>query len=130
MVFGAQANLDGRPYTLFPSGQTIHGGSWAGIRASDGAIAWQTADPNNFRNLTTIDVAGTSCIPGIVFVSSFTPRGDLYALDMDTGAILWTYRVNTTVNSAPSIVNGKVFWGTGYQRIFGLPGNKLYAFGL
>ena len=49
----------------------------------------------------------------------------LYALDAATGQQLWSFPVSAPVICGPSVVNGTVYWGTGY---FGPPVNKLYAF--
>jgi polyvinyl alcohol dehydrogenase (cytochrome) len=55
----------------------------------------------------------------------------LYALDAATGAILWQFAVGSAVNSGPSVVDGTVYWGTGYARGPGGTSNtKLYAFSL
>ena len=54
--------------------------------------------------------------------------GKMYALDRQTGAILWSYATAGSVIDGPSIVNGVVYWGSGYGRVGGTGNNKLYAF--
>jgi polyvinyl alcohol dehydrogenase (cytochrome) len=55
----------------------------------------------------------------------------MFALDGQTGEILWRYAAGSSVNSGPSIVDGTVYWGSGYDRRLGGNGNnKLFAFSL
>jgi len=43
----------------------------------------------------------------------------------------WQFAVGSSVNSGPSVVDGTVYWGTGYARgPGGTSNNKLYAFSL
>jgi polyvinyl alcohol dehydrogenase (cytochrome) len=56
----------------------------------------------------------------------------MYALDTTTGKILWNFASGGSVIDGPSIVDGVVYWGSGYQ---GTPAgaignNKVYAFAL
>jgi polyvinyl alcohol dehydrogenase (cytochrome) len=53
----------------------------------------------------------------------------MYALDASTGAVLWRFAAGSSVNSGPAVVDGTVYWGTGYSRSALRNGNnKLYAF--
>ena len=54
--------------------------------------------------------------------------GKMYALDRQTGAILWSYATAGSVIDGPSIVNGVLYWGSGYGRVGGTANNKFYAF--
>jgi polyvinyl alcohol dehydrogenase (cytochrome) len=58
--------------------------------------------------------------------------GQMYALDTTTGKILWNFASGGSVIDGPSIVDGVVYWGSGYQDT--PPGatgnNKVYAFAL
>jgi polyvinyl alcohol dehydrogenase (cytochrome) len=62
----------------------------------------------------------------------------MFALDGKTGDILWRYSttdpVNGTVhsvNAGPAVVDGTVYWGSGYARSAeGNGNNKFYAFSL
>jgi polyvinyl alcohol dehydrogenase (cytochrome) len=45
-----------------------------------------------------------------------------------TGAIDWSYASGGSVVAGAAIVNGTVYWGSGYY--VGTGNNKLYAFGL
>ena len=55
----------------------------------------------------------------------------MFALDGKTGAILWRYAAGSSVNSGPAVVDGTVYWGSGYDRGGeGNGNNKLFAFSL
>ena len=54
-----------------------------------------------------------------------------YALDGATGEILWAWPAGSSVNSGPAIVNGSVYWGSGYSEgrcVEGSGNNQLFAF--
>jgi polyvinyl alcohol dehydrogenase (cytochrome) len=130
-IYAAITNQANTPYQLtqngVPSGPFVTGGSWAALDPATGRILWQTADPAGAYDLAPVTSAN-----GVVFASSMAPTGNqLYALDAATGAILWRFAVGSSVNSGPSVVDGTVYWGTGYARGPGGTGNnKLYAFSL
>jgi outer membrane protein assembly factor BamB len=56
----------------------------------------------------------------------------MYAMDAATGEILWSYPSGGSVASGPAIVNGTVYWGSGFiptaYLTVGTPNNRLYAF--
>jgi polyvinyl alcohol dehydrogenase (cytochrome) len=61
--------------------------------------------------------------------------GFMYALDAATGTTLWSYQAPGSVNAAPAVVNGTLYWGTGYHNFplrapLGTASNILYAFSL
>jgi len=57
--------------------------------------------------------------------------GQMYALDTGTGQILWNFASGGSVIDGPSIVDGTVYWGSGYRNIPpGMGNNKVYAFTL
>jgi polyvinyl alcohol dehydrogenase (cytochrome) len=58
---------------------------------------------------------------------------NMFALDAATGATLWSFASGGSVIAGPAIVNGVVYWGSGYSRYgpaLGSGNNKLYAFAL
>jgi polyvinyl alcohol dehydrogenase (cytochrome) len=68
---------------------------------------------------------------GVVYAGS--SGGNFYAMDARTGEIKWTFPSGGAVWSGAAIVDGTVYWGSGYDtRARGLPyeGNseKFYAF--
>jgi polyvinyl alcohol dehydrogenase (cytochrome) len=146
-VYAAIGNSNGEAYTITSAtGQssTITGGSWAALDAATGAILWQTADPQGAMDLGFVSAANR-----VVYAGSTAATGDdMYALDAATGAILWRFASGGSVVSGAAIVNGTVYWGSGYYIASACPGaptttqfcpfvpgvplpgqnNKLYAF--
>jgi polyvinyl alcohol dehydrogenase (cytochrome) len=49
-------------------------------------------------------------------------------MDAATGKILWSFASGGSVIDGPSIVDGFVYWGSGYR--IGTNNNKLYAFAI
>jgi polyvinyl alcohol dehydrogenase (cytochrome) len=121
--------LANTPYTITSaSGQTstITGGSWSALDAATGKILWQTADPQGAPDLGFVSTAN-----GVVYAGSATLLGDtMYALDASDGTILWGYPSGGAVISGAAIVNGSVYWGSGYFEPAGVSNNALYAFSL
>jgi polyvinyl alcohol dehydrogenase (cytochrome) len=123
------------------AGPTITGGSWAALDPITGKILWQTADPQietvpNFTNVGVWDLAPLSVANGVVYAGSMAKlpsQNQFFALDAATGAILWQYGAGSSVNAGPAIVNGSVYWGSGYARAPGGEGSgnkKFFAFSL
>ncbi|MDN3920777.1 PQQ-binding-like beta-propeller repeat protein [Roseateles violae] len=105
------------------------GGSWAALDPETGVILWQTADPNGAVAIGPVSVADE-----IVFVSSMAGGATaptMLALSARTGQMLWSYAAGSSVNAGPAIVDGVVYWGSGYANL-GIPGytgnNKFFAF--
>jgi polyvinyl alcohol dehydrogenase (cytochrome) len=124
-IYVAIANGNHLPYTLVPSGQHITWGSWSALDAATGKILWQTADPT----AATIDTGSVSVANGVMYAGSYS--GQMYALDTTTGRILWNFASGGSVIDGPSIVDGALYWGSGYGNIPpGIGNNKVYAFDL
>ena len=124
-IYVAIGNSLHKPFTLTPSGQTIDWGSWSALDAATGKILWQTPDPTS----GTVDPGAVSTANGVLYAGSYS--GNMYALNARTGRILWSFASGGSVIDAPSIVNGVLYWGSGYGRIPpGTPNNKLFAFSL
>ena len=74
----------------------------------------------------------TTVANGVMYAGSMDPTGsNMFALDAATGKILWRYSSGGSVNSAPAIVNGTVYWGSGYGELSSLgytDNDELYAF--
>lgn len=146
-VYCAISNSDNKPTGLTPE---KHGGLWAALDAATGAVQWRTVDPVTRAS----DGAGghdygmVTSANGVVFAGSmglapiknpftgevFVPGvpGGMFALNAATGQILWSFPTDGAVNCGPSVVNGTVYWGSGYSHLgeaFGISGTpKLYAF--
>ena len=84
--------------------------------------------------------AAATVIPGIVFTGS--TDGTMRAYSTRDGSVLWTYKTHRpfeTVNGVkahggsiggpgPTIVDGMVYFGSGYSILGTTPGNALLAF--
>jgi polyvinyl alcohol dehydrogenase (cytochrome) len=124
-IYVAIANRFQLPYTLVPSGQKITWGAWSALDVATGKILWQTADPTT----GTIDTGSVSVANGVMYAGSYS--GQMYALDTTTGKVLWNFASGGTVIDGPSIVDGALYWGSGYRNIPpGIGNNKVYAFTL
>jgi len=55
----------------------------------------------------------------------------MLALSAASGQTLWSYAAGSSVNAGAAIVDGVVYWGSGYVHL-GIPGyttnNKFFAF--
>src|ERR1700756_2517367 len=123
-IYVAISNSDLLPYTLVPSGQQITWGAWSALDVATGKILWQTADPTP----GTIDRGSVSVANGVMYVGSNS--GQMYALNTTTGNILWSFASGGSVIDGPSIVDGTLYWGSGYREINGTGNNKVFAFSL
>jgi polyvinyl alcohol dehydrogenase (cytochrome) len=124
-IYVAIANRFNVPYTLVPSGRQITWGSWSALDVANGNILWQTADPT----AGTIDTGSVSVANGVVYAGSFS--GQMYALETTSGKILWNFASGGSVVDGPSIVDGTLYWGSGYRNIPpGIGNNKVFAFTL
>jgi polyvinyl alcohol dehydrogenase (cytochrome) len=121
-----------------PSDKMVTGGSWAALDPATGRILWQTADPQQetLAGTGTVgvwDLAPVTAANGVVYAASMAKdpqQNQLFALDAANGRILWQYGAGGSVNAAPAVVNGSVYWGTGYSRsgVEGSGNNQFYAF--
>jgi polyvinyl alcohol dehydrogenase (cytochrome) len=117
---------------------TATGGSWAALDPETGKILWQRADPQTETVGTATvgvwDLAPVSAANGVVYAASMAKGGnEFYALDGATGETLWAWPAGSSVNAGPAIVDGSVYWGSGYARAGAVEGsgnNMFYAFTL
>jgi len=124
-IYAAIGHNTGEPYTL-PSGEVITGGSWAALDPGTGEILWQTPDPQGAPDLASLTVAN-----GVLYGGSMAHTGDqMYALDTRSGRILWRFAAGGSVVGGPAVVDGGVYWGSGYARTGGLGNDKFYVFRL
>jgi polyvinyl alcohol dehydrogenase (cytochrome) len=140
-IYVSITNQHHYPYLLTEKGlltkTTATGGSWAALDPETGKIIWQTADPQTeivaSNTVGVWDLAPVSSANGVVYAASMAKQGNqFYALDGATGKILWAWPAGSSVNSGPAIVNGSVYWGSGYARAGaeGSGNNQLFAFTL
>ena len=122
-IYAAITNANHRRYPL-KDGSVTYGGAWSALDVKTGKVIWQTADPAAATDMGAVSVAN-----GVLFVPSFS--GNMHALDASSGKILWTFPSGGSVIDGPSIVNGTVYWGSGYKKSKpGTPNNKVFAFTL
>jgi polyvinyl alcohol dehydrogenase (cytochrome) len=112
-----------------PSPAGGNAGSWAALDPETGAILWHRPDPNGAVALGPLAVAN-----GVVFAPSMAGAAQaqtMFALDGASGAVLWSFASGASVNAGAAIVDGVVYWGSGYTNL-GINGytgnNKFYAF--
>jgi polyvinyl alcohol dehydrogenase (cytochrome) len=144
-IYATITNHHHIPYRLTENGvissTTATGGSWAALDPRTGEILWQTADPQletlpAFTSPVGVwDLAPVTAANGVVYASSMAKLAtqyQMFALDAATGAILWQYAAGSSVNSGPAVVDGTVYWGSGYSRsgVEGIGNTKLFAFSL
>jgi polyvinyl alcohol dehydrogenase (cytochrome) len=127
-IYTAVSNNEGKSWTL-PNGQVTTAGLWAALDPATGKILWQTTGT---PSVTTTNQGAVSVANGVVYAGTIDAAGTMYALKASTGETLWTFASGGSVNAGAAIVNGTVYWGSGYGvRGIGLTGNnKLYAFGV
>jgi polyvinyl alcohol dehydrogenase (cytochrome) len=112
------------------SATTTNGGYWAALDAATGKMLWESADP---AGPTFGDIGQTATANGVVYAGSSDPAGHVFALDARTGQIKWSFATGGSIASGASIVNGTVYWGSGYAQFAssGTTGNnKVFAFSL
>ncbi|QBZ81406.1 Q-dependent dehydrogenase domain containing protein [Pandoravirus celtis] len=136
-IYVASSNSHFANETLH-DGRTTRGGSWVALDPATGSVLWQTPVP---EGLTVVDEAdGVAKWPlawssltvanGVVYAgtgsrSSAVPT--MFALDAATGEILWTHVTGAATLNGPAVVDGTVYWGTGYGYM-STPGKAFYAF--
>jgi polyvinyl alcohol dehydrogenase (cytochrome) len=118
-------NIEHVPF-IMASGKIATGGAWSALDPATGRILWQTADPQN-----AADYAAPMVANGVVYVGSMATSGDqMYALDAVTGRVLWQFEAGASVASHPALVDGRLYWGSGFGQFGGKSGNKLYVFSI
>jgi polyvinyl alcohol dehydrogenase (cytochrome) len=124
-IYVAIANFYGMPYAAGSAG------SWAALDPATGKILWQKADPNGAIDLGPVAVANGVVYAGSMggFLSRTVPT--MFALDAANGNMLWRFAAGASVIAGATIVNGSVYWGSGFAHltpIIGTGNNKFYAF--
>jgi len=92
---------------------------------------WQVGDPNG-----AIDIGPLAVVDGVVYASSMAggpTAPTMFALSAYSGQTLWSFAAGSSVNAGAVVVDGVVYWGSGYGRLASVfPGstgnNKFYAF--
>jgi polyvinyl alcohol dehydrogenase (cytochrome) len=105
-------------------------GSWSALDPTTGEILWQTPDPNGAVDTGPMTVAnGVVYAPSMGAATASTPN--MFALDATTGKVLWSFPSGGSVQAGAVVVDGTVYWGSGYGRLGFVAGQKkFYAFSL
>jgi len=116
----------GIPFPAAVSDGVVYFGALGGIanfyalNATTGTLVWQGILPSliapHATSLTTPAVAN-----GIFYIGSAStdyPFDYLYALDVSTGAFLWSYRPADRIESSPAVANGVVYFGSDDMSIY------------
>lgn len=99
------------------------------MEAKSGKILWSTENPSNASSFGPVSVAN-----GIVFAGSVDVKGPIYAINAETGSIVWSYETGSSVYGGLSVSDGCIYVGNGYKIGFGLflgnytAGTSLFAF--
>jgi polyvinyl alcohol dehydrogenase (cytochrome) len=120
------ANLYGVPHAY----GAASAGSWSALDPATGKILWQVADPNDSLALGPLAVAD-----GVVYAPSMSGKHPtdqtMFALNAANGNVLWSFASGASVAAGAAVVDGNVYWGSGYTHL-GIPGftgnNTFYAF--
>lgn len=103
-------------------------GSVSALDGATGKIIWQTMNPDGRANFGPLTVTGTGD-NRLVFAGS--SGNFIRAYDAKTGKIVWEFDTGGAVGGGPTVVDGVVYVGSGYQMLrIGKGNNKLYAFSI
>jgi polyvinyl alcohol dehydrogenase (cytochrome) len=110
-------------------GTPLRSGSWTALDRGTGKIAWRVNVPGDVANAA---LGSPAVANNVVFASSIAPSGNnFFALNAADGKVLWSFPSGGSSISSPAIVDGVVYWGTGYSHlslISATSSNKFYAF--
>lgn len=118
-VYTNIANSDAKNFTLKPSNTTTKAGGWVAMDPQDGTILWTAANPSSGVSFGPVTVAN-----GVVFAGSYDKQGNIYAIDANTGVILWSYETGSEVYGGVSVGDGCIYVANGYWTA----GKSLFAF--
>jgi polyvinyl alcohol dehydrogenase (cytochrome) len=114
-----------------PRRGTTTSGSWAALDPATGNVLWQVADPSHNAFGGGNALGPVSVENGVLYVPSMS--GTMRALDAANGKTLWSFQAAGSVNTGAVVVDGVVYWGSGYAHL-GIPGwtgsTTFYAFSI
>ena len=122
-IYVPETDFSGMKWTLL-GGPKINNGAWSAINPVTGTLEWQTQVPDGGLAYGPVSAAN-----GVVYGGSSAPSGaNMFAIDAATGQILWSYASGGSTASSPAIVDGNLFWGSGYGMFAsaGFTGNDLF----
>lgn len=130
-IYTANANSNQVPWMPAGAAALTTRGAWTALDALTGAVLWQTTDPLAPAGFGGGPSGPVATANGVVYACSLDASGRMYAMNAATGAILWSYPSGGSCLSGAAIVDGTLYWGSGYSNFgFGTPNSKLYAFAL
>lgn len=121
-IYFTESDYNALPYTL-PNGQTITSSSFGALDPNTGKTLWQVPAPHGGLAHGAVSTAN-----GVVYAGDMS--GYMYALNAETGAVLWQFLGEASSNAGPAIVDGSVYWGNGYAHNQGTASHTFYAFSL
>jgi polyvinyl alcohol dehydrogenase (cytochrome) len=126
-VYTANSNSEFKEWILGDGSSAGYRGGWSALDAATGEILWQTPNPAYERGMGPVSAAN-----GVVYACSMDTQGHMFAMNAENGAILWSFASGASCLGGAAIVDGQVFWGTGYDAFSTAPDNNqaLYSFGL
>lgn len=141
-IYTAISNNGYVPHTMTTgpgTGITVNGGFWAALDASTGQRLWENAGTNPPVPIpgfppappgsVAVNTGMVTVANGVVYAGATDAQGTYNAFDAATGVRLWSFPSGGSVNSGAAVVDGVVYWGSGYSNFgLGAPNNKLYAF--
>jgi polyvinyl alcohol dehydrogenase (cytochrome) len=124
-IYTSDNNSTGANWTVLGkgsmAGQTVTTGVWSALDPATGDVIWQIPNPVLAKPLNAATLQGPVVVSnGVMFAGSMDKNGTMFALDAATGDVLWSFQSGGTVIGSPAIVNGMVFWGSGYPGAGGI----------
>jgi len=108
-----------------------NGGLAMALDSWNGSIVWTFINPNpHWSNASNyaLSQAPMTVANGVVYYASMDPAGVLYYLNAATGAVLGSFSTGATLGCGPSVVDGRVYTGSGYTNFgLGKKGIGMYA---
>lgn len=139
-IYTAASNSYFIPHVMGPGpmfGQEIKGGFWSALDAATGEVLWENSGTTlafpTLLGAPPVDAIAMNQGPvtvanGVMYAGALDQEGTMYAFNAATGNILWSFASGGSVNSGAAVVNGVVYWGSGYSSLGGTLGTHLYAF--
>lgn len=126
--FGAATDGE-RVYAAISNAANKDRQGWvSALDSATGKVLWKTLAPDGGSNFGPITVTGTGN-NRLVFAGS--SRNAICVYDAKDGKILWQFDTGGAVGGGPTVVDGVLYVGSGYQSLrVGKPNNKLYAFSI
>jgi len=90
----------------FPEGLAAGTGEFTALDAASGEVLWNV-------QFDSMVFGGATVVNDLVFTSTFD--GMIYALDRETGAIVWSYQAEGGINFLPAVAGDSIIFPVGLQ---------------